>query len=178
MSNTLYNKDGAAIPPRPEYSDELIATAVKKALDGGRIFRSMMATKPSTEAIDKFAQDFAEIWYDGADAYEAAKEMESKGHKVNAQFVDDVEMLDSAIFGTFNQAERDWATEHQPVAPFGVGTRLKIEGNITGKVEFGTIDEIYPNIPATYCVTIDGRPDGDTTRRLIKFEHAVSEVAA
>lgn len=178
MSNTLYNKDGVAIPPRPEYSEELIATAVKKALEGGRIFRSFMAKNPSAEAIDKFAQDFAEIWYDGADAYEAAKEMESNGHKVNAQFVDDIEMLDSAIFSTYNQAEREWAAEHQPVAPFEVGTRLRIESNYTGKVEFGAIEEILKNTPAAYCVLIDGTPDGDTTRRLIKFEDAVSHATA
>ncbi|MCY9861523.1 hypothetical protein OTK49_03200 [Vibrio coralliirubri] len=175
MTNPLYNKDGVAVPKRPEYSDELITATVKAELEKGRIFRATLAKNPNGDIIDKLAKDFAEVWHDGADAYEIAKELESQGYSVNTQVVDDIECLDGAIFSAHSKATKKWLELHQPVPPFEVGARLMIERYNTFEPEHGTIESIYECRPATYSVIIDGTPEGKNTRRLIDFEDAVLE---
>lgn len=161
----LFNAKGEQIPPRPELTDEMKKAGALKAVQSGHLARV------DEDEAEEFAVDIAKHYYHGIDAYDLAKNMDTYGSwDVDSMFVDDMDQVDSYIQEIHREAIKDWADAYQPVPPFELGTELDVH-SFEGP-SHGVIDRIYEYDPAKYCVKMAGTAEGDTSRRLIKFEEA------
>ncbi|EII3125385.1 hypothetical protein [Vibrio parahaemolyticus] len=163
--NPLFNAKGEQIPPRPELTDEMKKAGALKAVQSGHLARV------NEDEAEQFSVDIAKHYYCGVDAYDLAKDMDNYGSwDVDSMFVDDMEQVDSHIQDIHRNAIKDWADAYQPVPPFELGVELHLH-SFDGPSN-GVIDRIYEYDPAKYCVRMAGTAEGDTSRRLIKFEEA------
>ncbi|UTZ35058.1 hypothetical protein HB762_27735 (plasmid) [Vibrio campbellii] len=163
--NPLFNANGEQIPPRPELTDEMKKAGALKAVQSGHLARV------DEDKAEQFSIDIAKHYHSGVDAYDLAKDMDSYGGwDVDSMFVDDMEQVDSYIQEIHRDAIKDWAETYQPVPPFELGTELDVH-SFDGP-NHGVIDRIYEYDPAKYFVKMAGTAEGDTSRRLIKFEEA------
>ncbi|MCY9861522.1 hypothetical protein OTK49_03195 [Vibrio coralliirubri] len=183
MTNPLYNKDGAAVPKRPEYSDELIIkgdvtipprpvlthqtlkTAIANGAKGCESFGHL-----SLSEVEQFALDFCIVWEYGKDEYVMAKELESKGYVVNLQFVNDLAKFPAHIDEAQHDSEMLWATKYKSELLLLVGSTFDME--FDGKMHNITIDTFLNRSPAQYGVILDNLPD-DEKRRIISLEEAL-----
>ncbi|PNG65018.1 hypothetical protein CRN61_17725 [Vibrio vulnificus] len=164
--NPLFNANGEQIPPRPELTDEMKKAGALKAVQSGHLARV------DEDEAEEFSVDIAKHYYDGIDAYDLAKNMDTYGSwDVDSMFVDDMEQVDGYIQEIHRDAIENWGKTYQPVPPFELGTELEAYSFSTNR-HGGVIDGIYEHTPAMYLVKMHDRPEDDTSRRLIKFEEA------
>ncbi|HAS6095351.1 TPA: hypothetical protein I7145_11955 [Vibrio vulnificus] len=164
--NTLYNANGEQIPPRPELTDEMKKAGALKAVQSGRLARV------DEDEAEEFAVDIAKHYYHGIDAYDLAKNMDTYGNwDVDSMFVDDMERVGSYIQEIHRDAIKSWDETYQPAPPFELGVELHVH-SLPTNVHGGVIDGVCQYIPATYLVKMNERAEGDTSRRLVKFEEA------
>lgn len=162
----LLNKDGEAIPLRPNYGSDIIKHAVQQFIALREGFYNI-----STDKMEAFIQDLCEVWKPNTDAYPISKEMENKGHLVNAEFVDDMDRFTLHLYCVQENAESEWYRVHQPALPLPYGTTFDMV--IDGEVRSVRIDTIYRMSPAKYVVvTNDTHPTSKRTK--ITFEDALA----
>ncbi|EPP5809476.1 hypothetical protein ACUT0J_001821 [Vibrio vulnificus] len=164
--NTLYNANGEQIPPRPSLTEEMKKEGALKAVKSGHLSRV------EEDDAEKFSSDIAKHHYNGIDAYDLAKQMETfSDWDVDSMFVDDMEQVDSYIREVLRNAINDWARVYEPVPPFELGTELQVY-SLSTSIHGGFVDGICQHTPATYLVKMHDRAEDDTSRRLVKFEDA------
>ncbi|EHA1126420.1 TPA: hypothetical protein I7117_15070 [Vibrio vulnificus] len=164
--NPLFNAKGEQLPPRPELTDEMKKAGALKAVKSGHLSRV------DEDDAEQFSSDVAKHHYDGIDAYDLAKKMETdSGWDVDSMFVDDMEQVDSCIREVLRNAINDWARVYEPVPPFELGTELQVYSFSTN-IHGGVIDGICEHTPATYLVKMYDRAEDDKSRRLVSFEDA------
>ncbi|ANS86948.1 hypothetical protein VSVS12_03239 [Vibrio scophthalmi] len=162
--NTLFNRDGAIVPPRPDADDsDIKLSIIKQAVEDLFVEKHCEFEKSEKEDL---IQSLHRHWEENCDEYELAKNFESDNWLVNYDFVSKLEnvcgYVDSALKATIDE----WANSYDIIPPFEIGTKLE-EGVIAGISEYD---------PATYRVLVYGQKEDSTMRRLIKFEDAKAKV--
>ncbi|MBE8578696.1 hypothetical protein [Vibrio sp. OPT18] len=158
--NTLFNRDGSMVPPRPDADDsDVKLSIIKQAVE------DLFAEKHCDfSECDKqnLIDSLHRHWSDGCDEYELAKGFEGDYWEVNYDFVGKLENVCGYVNAALKAVIDEWANSNDIVPPFEIGTKLE-EGVITGISQYD---------PASYRVLVYGEPKSSTTRRLVKFEDA------
>ncbi len=150
--------------PRPTITDEMkLAAALPVA-------QQMLSG--INDNVESGAKDIADNGYHHIDGYELAKRLESSGWDISRDDIDILDEFSSNLTDELESAETVWAEVNDIQPPLPIGTRITVlrdgEGEITG---------IYEYAPACYEVRMDSNTDADdasSTRRIIKFEHAIA----
>lgn len=143
-------------PPRPTVTPEL----------------KLQAAQVIAAKLDADAQTIADHYSLGMDGYQLARELDRSAYwDCTRDDVDVLDEMDLLVADLVEQAEREWAAEHNVQPNLPIGARIKFRhgtGEITG---------IYEHIPARYLVREDGYDDSkDNRRAIVKFEDAVAFV--
>ncbi len=123
-----------------------------------------------TEEQTRLATHLADIYHDGMNGYELARELERtfSWEYIDPMFVSDIDAMSCHVRTIHQNVCHTWVKEHNIQPPLPIGTQIK-EGEITA---------VSDHMPAYYEVR---EPDQDDSkgisRRLIRFEDAVKQGA-
>ena len=145
--------------PRPRFNDAMRSELAAKL--GKSVFEWCNKGTPLADCIE----DCEEIlkWNINDEAFELAKEFESKGYSPDLELV---EILDGVWFlqnDLVDKAEKRWVIEDDIQPKFVVGQRVIVLSG--GKKVSGEISGIYPE-SAKYNVTVEGAK----TNLIIRYE--------
>ncbi|EKO3657426.1 hypothetical protein M3906_000235 [Vibrio metschnikovii] len=169
--NILFNAQGEQVPARPAWhSDREEITA--KALN--LLFEDEYCGFKEESDREPLKRSLLNHYHPHIDEYDLCKYFEDDGWDVDRDFLTELECVTSCMTTAIDEMEKEWFEKHHPVPPFEIGTELKVL-SFKGK-QNGVIDGIYEYSPATYTVIMNDRAEGDTSRRLIKFEDAVKVI--
>ena len=117
--------------------------------------------------IDADAATIAQHYCHRMDGYELARELEKYAYwDVDRDMMEKLDEMESIVDEKLKAAEKRWAEENniQPDLPNGT----RVQCNV--RKQFGFIDGVCEYDVARYLVRDENRPDGDTSRWVIRFE--------
>ena len=135
-------------PPRPKVTKAMIREAAVKIL--------------AANGIAENADDIAEAYHHGMDAYALAKDLDNyHGWDIDANIVEALGGMFSEVHTIHKTACHEWVAQHNIMPPLPNGTEIK-EGVITSVCQYS---------PACYLVKERGCTN-DKRSMVVKFEDA------
>lgn len=120
--------------------------------------------------IDADAATIAQHYSHSMDGYELARELENYAYwDVDRDIMEKLDEMEAIVDRKLKEAEKRWAEENdiQPDLPNGTRVQCKV------RKQFGFIDGVCEYDVARYLVRDENRPDGDTSRWVIRFEDVI-----
>lgn len=124
--------------------------------------------------IDADAATIAQHYSHSMDGYELARELEKYAYwDVDRDMMEKLDEMEYIVDRKLKAAEKRWAEDNdiQPDLPNGTRVQCKV------RKQFGFIDGVCEYSVARYLVRDENRPDGDTSRWVIRFEDVIAAPA-